>query len=80
MNLNVFNLGPYFVKAKLAELPLVYGPAPVFLVIFKLVQNLLSVCEKPFKLLKIIQKIGKNKTEMFSQSISGHRKVRLKAK
>lgn len=78
LNSNVLNLGPYFGKAKLAELPLVYGPGPVFLVIFKLVQNLLSVCEKPFKLLKIIQKIGKKKTEMFSQA--SHRKVRLKAK
>ncbi|CAF0759207.1 unnamed protein product [Brachionus calyciflorus] len=90
LNKSISNCGPFFLKTKLESFPEYYGPGPIFLVIFKLLQNLINLSEKPFKLLKILHKNSKNlqnsdstfssSTSSSSSTESNFRKIRLKAK
>ena len=52
--------GPYFLKSKLNTLPKRFGPGPIVFVLLKLLQSLISVSEKPFKLLKLLQASRRN--------------------
>lgn len=49
------NLGPYFVKSKMDQIPECFGPGPVCLVLFRLIKTLMSITDKPLKVLKQIQ-------------------------
>ena len=78
--------GPYFLKSKLNTLPKRFGPGPIVFVLLKLLQSLISVSEKPFKLLKLLQASRRNlatNTNSFSlttQRAKLMQRLRLKAK
>lgn len=86
LNLNS-NYGPYFMKSKLKMLPKYFGPGPIFLVVMKLLQILISKSEKPFKTLKLLQASRRNFTNSSSEPAvpqlvksKNMQRVRLKAK
>lgn len=87
LNMNC-NSGPYLNKAKLSALPKSFGPGPIVLVISKIIQMLVNISDKPFKLIKHLQSsrrtlvsntIQNNDIPNFN-NLKSMQKVRIKAK